>query len=393
MKKKFLGVLITLLTILNLSTIGFSENESTESYDETKNSIDFYIDSQLSNINVEDIEKYIRDDVAVKSIDLKDFVKNLISGKSNILDLFDKEKIQSAVFRELKTSLRVVAIILVLALLSSILKSLENSFSSGDISKITTYIIFITMVSLTLIGFKDVLNICYNTINSTIGLMQVVMPILITLLVLIGFPITSTALNPIFLGGVTLINIVFKKFMFLSISIAFAILIINNLSQSIKLKKLSYFIKNVNIVTIGAIFTIYLGLVSIQGMYVTSFDKFSVKTAKFAIGNFIPVVGGLVSDSMDILLSSSQLIKNVFGGIGLVLLIGICLIPIIKVLSVVIVYKVAAIVVEPVGEEGMSSFLNDVANLMVIMLACVIAIMIMFFVTIAILTSISVVTH
>ena len=114
-------------------------------------------------------------------------------------------------FRELKTSLRVVAIILVLALLSSILKSLENSFSSGDISKITTYIIFITMVSLTLIGFKDVLNICYNTINSTIGLMQVVMPILITLLVLIGFPITSTALNPIFLGGVTLINIVFKN--------------------------------------------------------------------------------------------------------------------------------------------------------------------------------------
>ena len=393
MKKKFLGVLITLLTILNLSTIGFAENESTESYDETKNNIDFYIDSQLSKINVEDIEKYIRDDVAVKSIDLKDFVKNLIGGKSNILDLFDKEKIQSAVFRELKTSLRVVAIILVLALLSSILKSLENSFSSGDISKITTYIIFITMVSLTLIGFKDVLNICYNTINSTIGLMQVVMPILITLLVLIGFPITSTALNPIFLGGVTLINIVFEEFMFFSITIAFAILIINNLSQSIKLKKLSSFIKNVNIVTIGAIFTIYLGLVSIQGMYVTSFDKFSVKTAKFAIGNFIPVVGGFVSDSMDILLSSSQLIKNVFGGIGLVLLIGICLIPIIKVLSVVTVYKVAAIVVEPVGEEGMSSFLNDVANLMVIMLACVIAIMIMFFVTIAILTSISVVTH
>ncbi|MGL5692776.1 MAG: stage III sporulation protein AE [Peptostreptococcaceae bacterium] len=47
---------------------------------------------------------------------------------------------------------------------------------------------------------------------------------------------------------------------------------------------------------------------------------------------------------------------------------------------------------EPVGEDAMSSFLNDVANLMLIMLACIIAIMIMFFVTIAILTSISVVT-
>ena len=78
-------------------------------------------------------------------------------------------------------------------------------------------------------------------------------------------------------------------------------------------------------------FTIYLGLVSIQGLYVTNIDNFTVKTAKFAVGNFIPVVGGFVSDSFDIILSSSQLIKNVFGGIGLILLVGICLIPIIKI--------------------------------------------------------------
>ena len=67
--KKFLGVLIILLTILNLSTIVLAENESTESYDETKNSIDLYIDSQLSKINIEEMEKYIRDDVAVKRVD------------------------------------------------------------------------------------------------------------------------------------------------------------------------------------------------------------------------------------------------------------------------------------------------------------------------------------
>lgn len=391
--KKVVGILLTLLVVCSFSISVLAENDNQENYDEAKNSIDYYIDNQLSKINISEIEDQIKGDSAVKDIDLSSFIKDLITGKQNILDLFDKEEITSTLFSELKSSLRVVSIILVLALLSSILKSLENSFSSGDISKITNYIIFIMMVSLTLIGFKDVLGICYNTINSTIGLMQVIMPVLITLLVVIGFPITSTALSPIFLGGVTLINIVFKKFMFFSLTVSFAILIINNLSQSIKLNKLSSFIKNINIVTMGAIFTIYLGLVSIQGIYVTSFDKFSVKTAKFALGNFIPVVGGFVSDSVDILLSSSQLIKNVFGGIGLVLLVGICIIPVIKVLSVIVVYKIAAMVIEPVGEDAMSSFLNDVSNLMLIMLACIIAIMIMFFVTIAILTSISVVTH
>ena len=45
-----------------------------------------------------------------------------------------------------------------------------------------------------------------------------------------------------------------------------------------------------------------------------------------------------------------------------------------------------------INNISISSFLNEVANLMMILLACIIAITIMFFVTLAILTSISVVS-
>ncbi|MBP3905660.1 MAG: stage III sporulation protein AE, partial [Peptostreptococcaceae bacterium] len=85
--------------------------------------------------------------------------------------------------------------------------------------------------------------------------------------------------------------------------------------------------------------------------------------------------------------------KNVFGGIGLILLVGICLIPIIKIMSIILVYKSSSIVIEPVGESSISNFLNEIASLMSVMLACIIAITIMFFVTISIVISISVVAH
>ncbi|MGX4598792.1 stage III sporulation protein AE [Faecalimicrobium sp. JNUCC 81] len=393
MKKIFSSIVLAILLVFGSFMICFANDKKEENYGETKKSIDKYIDGQLEKINLDEIQGYIKESTALDNVSLKTFIKELVSGDKTMLDLFNKEGIKLMIFDEVKSSIKVATIILVLALLSSVLKSLDNSFSSGAVSQITTYIVFITMVSLTLIGFKDVLEICNNTINSTVGLMQVIMPVLITLLVLIGFPITSTVLNPIFIGGVTFINVVFKNFLFVSIAVAFAILVVNNLSKNIKLKKLSSFIKQINLVSLGAMFTIYLGLVSMQGLYVTNIDNFTVKTAKYAIGNFIPVVGGFVSDSVDILLSSSQLIKGVFGGLGLVLLVGICLVPVIKILSIIVVYKVSAIVVEPIGEEGISSFLNEVANLMVIMLACIIAITIMFFVTVAVLTSISVVAQ
>ena len=388
MKNKILGIILILL--FSFTSISFAEDSSNnEDYEDTKDNIDLYIDNQLSKINIDEVEKYVKDDNVVKNVDLKTYIKELVRGETNLLDLFDKNKIKTAALSEIKTSIKIATSILVLALLSSIIKSLENSFSSKGITTVTNYIVFITVVTLTLVSFRDILSLCYTTIENIMGLVNVIIPIMISLLVLVGFPITSTALNPIFIGGIAAINIIFKKFIFVAISIAFAILVVNNLTNNIKLNRLSSFIKQINIVALGAVFTLYLGLVSIQGLYVTSFDKFTVKTAKFAVGNFIPVVGGFVSDSVDILLSSSQLIKNVFGGVGLVILVGICLIPIIKILSVILVYKVFSIAIEPVGEDNISSFLNEVANLMIIILATIIAVTIMFFVTIAILTSIS----
>ena len=388
MKNKILGIILILL--FSFTSISFAEDSSNnEDYEDTKDNIDLYIDNQLSKINIDEVEKYVKDDNVVKNVDLKTYIKKLVRGETNLLDLFDKNKIKTAALSEIKTSIKIATSILVLALLSSIIKSLENSFSSKGITTVTNYIVFITVVTLTLVSFRDILSLCYTTIENIMGLVNVIIPIMISLLVLVGFPITSTALNPIFIGGIAAINIIFKKFIFVAISIAFAILVVNNLTNNIKLNRLSSFIKQINIVALGAVFTLYLGLVSIQGLYVTSFDKFTVKTAKFAVGNFIPVVGGFVSDSVDILLSSSQLIKNVFGGVGLVILVGICLIPIIKILSVILVYKVCSIAIERVGEDNISSFLNEVANLMIIILATIIAVTIMFFVTIAILTSIS----
>ena len=388
--KKIISMIITILMCFCISyKITYADN--TQQYNETKNSVDQYIDEQLQKVNLGEIEQYIDEDI-FKEVDLKVFLKDLINGEKNLLDLFNEENLKMFMFKEIRSSLKVAVLILILALISSILKSLDNSFSSGAISQTITYIVFIVIVSFTLVNFKDVLDICFNSINSMVGLMKVIVPILIAFLVLIGFPITSTTINPIVIGGIAFIDTIFKNFITVTITTLFAILIVNSLSKNVKLNKFAKLIKQINIVGIGAIFTVYLGLIAMQSLYVTSIDTFGVKTAKFALGNFIPVVGGFVSDSVDILLSSSQLIKNVFGGVSLIILIGICLIPIIKVVSIIIVYKVSAVAIEPIAEDNISNFLSEVGNLMTIMLACVIAIVIMFFVTTAVLTSISVVS-
>ena len=92
MKNKILG--LVLIILLACTSLSFAENNN-EEYEDTKNNIDLYIDEQLSKINIDEIEKYIKEDNIIKDINLKAYIEDLISGDANILDLFDKDKIKT----------------------------------------------------------------------------------------------------------------------------------------------------------------------------------------------------------------------------------------------------------------------------------------------------------
>ena len=395
MKNKLKVVLLSLFFIICTynTSFSYSQNDLEEKdYEISNETTENYISSQLEKINIDELEEYIKNDEVFRNLDLKEFVKDLAKGEAELTDLINLDNFKKLILSQLSTSLKVMTIIIVLALLSSILKSLENSFSSGSITKVINYIIFITMVTLVMINFKDVLEIAYNTVDTIIGIINILFPILLSLMAIGGLAVTSATLSPVFIGGISIINLIFKNVIFLLITLSFCVLVINNLSENIKLNKFADLIKKLNLLLIGFVFTVYLGIVSVQGIYVTTFDKFTVKSAKFAVGNFIPVIGNFISDSVDILLSSSILIKNIFGTIGLLLLIGLCLIPVLKIFSVILVYKIGAAIVEPIGEENISKFMEETSKLMTIILICILALLIMFFVTIGILTSISAVS-
>ena len=66
--------------------------------------------------------------------------------------------------------------------------------------------------------------------------------------------------------------------------------------------------------------------------------------------------------------------------------------PVVKTISENLVYKIGAAIVEPIGEENISSFMDETSKLMTVLLVSVLAILVMFFVTVGVLTSISIVS-
>src|SRR5699024_11936825 len=88
------------------------------------------------------------------------------------------------------------------------------------------------------------------------------------------------------------------------------------------------------ITVIGASLTVFIGIMSMYGI-ASKVDGVTVRTAKFAVDKFVPIVGKFLSDAMDTVVGCSAVLKNAVGVIGLFTLFLICIIPIIKIVALI----------------------------------------------------------
>jgi stage III sporulation protein AE len=103
------------------------------------------------------------------------------------------------------------------------------------------------------------------------------------------------------------------------------------------------------------------------------------KTAKYSVDNFVPIVGSFAADSLDLILSCAAVIKNGVGIFGLIIILTLLIMPMIKILAVALIFKVSAVVIEPIANKTISDSLNEVGNT-VITLAIILLLAAMMFI-------------
>lgn len=60
----------------------------------------------------------------------------------------------------------------------------------------------------------------------------------------------------------------------------------------------------------GAFLTLFVSLMSLQGVNAAVTDGVAIRAAKYVTSNFIPVIGRMFTDATDTVLSASILLKN-----------------------------------------------------------------------------------
>lgn len=179
--------------------------------------------------------------------------------------------------------------------------------------------------------------------------MEIVYPLLLTLMVAGGGSVSAEIFRPAvaFLSGA--ICELFTSVV-LPLSVVIIILaFVGNLSEEVRTEKLGDFFKSLNKWLIGLVLGIFTLFLSVQGIASAQYDGVSLQAVKYLISGSVPLVGGFLSGSADLVLAGSALIKNALGAFAVFLLAAMLLKPLVLFAVFQLFLRISAAATEPVG--------------------------------------------
>lgn len=269
--------------------------------------------------------------------------------------------------------------------MSSISDSLENK----SVSQVTYFVELILIITLIVSTFSNCISLVKNTIQNLVGFSNSLIPILMTLMLTTGAITSAGMIQPILLILINFIGNAISNFILPVVLISTSLNIISQISDEIKISKIPKFLNSATIWILGIIMTLFVTVLSLEGSLTQTVDGVTAKTTKAAVSTVIPVIGKILGDATDAVIGCAGILKNAVGFVGVIVILGICLSPIIKLTILTITYYLASALCQPIADAKIVNLLGSVADTFKTLLAIIFCVTVLLIVGLTIVIKIS----
>lgn len=391
-KKIFVFLFILTLFLPNLSASasvnqGGTPSNSVINTDDMQNIIK---DNEKELTNLYDYIINMKDDMEIlKDLDPKEYVKSLMTHGNEDMSMGKTifRNIVSFILREIILVLKGISTVIIIAVICALIQNLQTAFSNQTLSNVAFYACYALLIIILSKTFLIGIDIAKETIKELNNFLLVLIPVLSTLLLSSGGISQVATLDPIIILLTNIGPTFYLNILIPIILLGFMLQFANNISNNFKISNL---IKHTNQIVIwaqGIFITFFISMLTIRGFTAESLDIVTAKTAKFAVDNFVPIVGKAISDAIATVAGYSILLKNAVSSLGLIIVIAIVLVPIIKIFVMATLYRLTAAIIEPISDNRIVSAISSVGDSLILIMSCVIVVSILFFVMISIIAS------
>lgn len=317
-------------------------------------------------------------------------VDKVVEGKLSLNPIKLINSAKDDLLREIRESASDISVLLSLAAMSGVVSVLSGAFKNKAGGETAFFACFTLMSAAAVNAFTVTLDYGMGVINAMSGFITKLSPLLAVTLLSCGAVSSASVFHPVLSGAVYVISIVVEKCLMPLICFGAILSIAGNVSDKVQLSGFCRVVKSASRWIMAAVVTLFTGISAIYGFSAPALDAVSVKTAKFAVGTLVPVVGSFLSDTLETVVSGTRLMKNAVGVSGIIAVCGVCAIPVLKIGVMQLMLRLTAAVVEPLTDKRISSMLWEISETVTTIFGMVIMTAVLFIINISIILAVTV---
>lgn len=356
-----LALLCLLLLCLTLSSGSVAASALTAEEEAAIEQLQEEVGELLDALDTEELEAYLATLPQYEGSDLKEMLASIVTGDFSLDYSSLWQSVLALVWEEGKVMLPAFAVILAVTLLCGVLNSAKNGFLKSTMTDIIHFAAYLSVGAVLLSVLISVLRAGFSAIGSMQRQMQIIYPILLTLMAASGGAVSAGIYRPAVAFLSSAVCEMFTAVVLPTSVVVIVLTFVGGLSDEVKTIKLGDFFKSVNKWLIGLALGILGIFLTVQGITAAQYDGISLRAAKYLVSGSVPIVGGFLSGGLDLVLAGSALIKNAVGSFAVFLLFGAILRPVLLFAAFQLFLRLSAAVSEPVGGR-ISAFLSRLAS-------------------------------
>jgi stage III sporulation protein AE len=385
---QLIPILILVLLFFHAPIVQAAEESTPPSTQATAQDL---VDAQLENLDISELVKFWED--------ITDKYGGFLpeSQKGSLYDFIKGDKQFSFkqwgmgflkfIFHEFVANGKLLGSLIMLAIFSMFLQTMQNAFEKSNISKVAYAIVYMVLVILALNSFHIAITYTNEAIGTMISFVLALIPLLLALIAASGGLVSAAFFHPVILFLMNMSGMFMQYIILPLLFLATLLSVVSTMSDQYKVTQLAALLRNWSIGLMGLFLTVFLGVISVQGASAAVTDGITIRTAKFITGNFIPVIGRMFTDATDTVVSASVLLKNTVGIAGVAILLIIVAFPALKILMISFIYKFAAAILQPLGGGPIITCLDIISKSVIYVFAALGIVSLMFFLSITVIVA------
>ena len=345
-------------------------------------------DAILSTFDYGEIDNSLKELFPDAQVKFEDVLSEILSGdlkhSFRLLGTFAKEQCVYLLQMEKKTLIYIVMIAMIAAVMNQFTGILQNRQVAG----IGFYIIYLMLIALTITAFDVVLSKVEAGILAVTGFMSVFCPVYFLAVAVAKGSVTSVAFYNLMLFLIYGVELIIGKILLPVVRVYMMIRVLNFLTPEEMFEKFSELLALIVKWTLRTALACVIGVNLIQGMISPAID--TVRRSAVTKGaEAIPGVGNLLGGMTEVAIGTAVLVKNGIGMAGALICIALCTLPLIQIAATELLYKMTAVMIQPVSDDRVIGCVEAVAEGCGLLLQMVFTVGLLFLLTIAIVAALT----